>query len=148
MSSGKGLGFGIDNIAPVQVAPGQAQHQHLGGGDIAGIGDVVLVAQAGDIDDVRGGLLGVGIVEAEDHVQLVIGDAGADLLATAVVKAHKSVDGQACGLGHHLAGGGGGAKGMLGQDAAIGGAELDHEFLAVVVSDQCDIHDCALLSVQ
>ena len=44
LSSGKGLGFGIDNVTPGQVAPGQAQHQHLGGGHIAGIGDIVLVA--------------------------------------------------------------------------------------------------------
>ena len=33
-----------------------------------------------------------------------------------------------------------GAKGVLGQNAAVCGAELDHQFLFVVVGDQCDIH--------
>ena len=64
MSSGKGLGFGIDDVAPVQIATGQTQHQHLRRGQIAGIGDVVLVAQAIDVGDVLIGGLVAGIVEA------------------------------------------------------------------------------------
>ena len=35
---------GLDNEPPVQVSPGQAVNQHLGGGGVGGHGDVVLVA--------------------------------------------------------------------------------------------------------
>ena len=80
MSSGKGLGFGIDDVAPIQIAAGQTQHQHLCRGQIAGIGDVVLVAQAIDVGDVLVGGLVAGIVEAQHQIDLVVGDAGSDLL--------------------------------------------------------------------
>ena len=62
------------------------------------------------------------------------------LLAAAVVEGQETVDAQAGGFADLKAGGGGGAKGVLGQNAAVSGAELDHQFLFVVVSDQCDIH--------
>ena len=61
LSRGEGLALGVDDVAPVQVAPVQAQHQHFGGGQIAGKGDVVLVAQAGDIGNIVIGVLLVGI---------------------------------------------------------------------------------------
>ena len=127
-------------FAPGQVAPGQAQHQHLGGGHIAGIGDIVLVAQAEDIGHVLVRDFLVGVAEAENHVQLIIGNAGCNLLAAAVVEGQEAVDAQAGGLPDLETGGGGGAKGVLGQNAAVCGAELDHQFLFVVVGDQCDIH--------
>ena len=136
----EGLGLGIDDIAPVQIAPCQTKDQHFGGGHIAGEGDVVLVAQLGDIQNVLVGGALVGIVEAQHHVDLVVGDAGADLLAAAVFKGQKAVYLQAGGLLHLLAGVGGGAQGVLRQNAAVGGAELHHQLLAVVVSDQGNIH--------
>ena len=80
MSSGKGLGFGIDDVAPVEVTTGQTQHQHLRRGQIAGVGDVVLVAQAIDVGDVLVGGLVAGIIEAQHQIDLVVGDAGSDLL--------------------------------------------------------------------
>ena len=30
---------------------------------------------------------------------------------------------------------------MLGQNAAVGNAELDHQFFFVVVAHQCDVHE-------
>ena len=50
------------------------------------------------------------------------------------------MDGQPRGVGDDLAGGGGGAQGMLGQNPAVGGAELRHQFLFVIMGDQGDIH--------
>ena len=114
--------------------------QAVKGGHIAGIGDIVLVAQAEDIGHVLVRDFLVGVAEAENHVQLIIGNAGCNLLAAAVVEGQEAVDAQAGGLADLEAGGGGGAKGVLGQNAAVCGAELDHQFLFVVVGDQCDIH--------
>ena len=93
----------------------------------------MLVAEAGDIADLLHHLLAVGVGEEEDHVKLVIGDAGADLLAAAVGVGEEAVDLQARGLRHHVAGGVGGEDAVPGQDAGVGGAELDHQVLLVVV---------------
>ena len=38
----------VDDIAPVQIAPAETLHEHLGGGDVGSEGNAVLVAQAGD----------------------------------------------------------------------------------------------------
>ena len=111
---GKGLALGIDDIAPIQIAAGQTQHQHFGGGKVAGEGNVVLVTQPGDIGDILIDSLLVGVAEAQNHVDLVIGDAGRDLLAAAVGEGEEAMDGQAGGIRDLLAGAGGGAQGMLG----------------------------------
>ena len=52
---------------------------------------------------------------------------------------------QAGGVLHLFAGIGGGTQGMLGQNTAVSGAELDHQLLAVIVCDQGDIHVDSLL---
>ena len=84
---------GIDDAAPVQIAPGQAQHQHLRRGQIAGKGDVVLVAQPGDVGTCSSSRASLcGVVEEEHHVDLVIGDPRADLLAAAVGIGQEAVD--------------------------------------------------------
>ena len=102
--SSDGPGRGVHDAAPVQIAPGQAQHQHLGGGDVAGEGDVVLVAEAGDVGDLSGHLLVVGIVEEQHQIEFVIGDAGADLLAAAVGVGQEAVDLQTGGVGSWVRG--------------------------------------------
>ena len=140
LSRRKRFALGIHDVAPVQVAPIQTQHQHLGGGQIAGKGDVVLVAQPGDVGHILIGGLLVGVAEAQHHVDLVVSDAGRDLLAAAVGKGEEPVDGQTGGLGDLLAGAGGGAEGVLGQYAAVGGAELHHQLFLVVMRHQSDIH--------
>ena len=114
--------------------------EHLGGGGIGGDGDVVLVAQIDDVVQVLFQLIGVGVVEEQHHVDLVIGDAGADLLAAALGVGQEQLHRQAGGLGNLLAGIAGGADGVLGENAAVGNAELDHELLFVVVAHQSDVH--------
>jgi hypothetical protein len=57
-----------------------------------------------------------------------------------VGEGQEPVDGQPRGVGDDLAGGGGGAQGMLGQNPAVGGAELSHQLLFVIMGDQGDIH--------
>ena len=53
----------VDDVAPVQIAAFQALDQDLRRGDIAGEGDIVGVAQAGDIVDVVGEGIAAGILE-------------------------------------------------------------------------------------
>ena len=60
-SGGKGLGFGVDDIAPVQVPPLQAVDENLRRGHIGGEGDVVLVAEGGDILQIRVQIVGLGV---------------------------------------------------------------------------------------
>ena len=83
--------------------------EHFRGGHIGGHGDRVLVAQAGDIHDavIHVGIL--GIVEEEDHIDLIVNDTLADLLDSPVFVGQEQIDGQAGGLRHHSAGGVGGA---------------------------------------
>ena len=83
--SSNGTGGGVDDAAPVQIAAGQTQYQHFRRCDVAGEGDVVLVAQAGDIGDLAGHLFVVGVVEEEDEIEFVVGNAGTDLLAAALI---------------------------------------------------------------
>ena len=52
----------------------------------------------------------------------------------------EAVNVQAGGLGDLLAGDGGGAEGVMGQNAAVGGAELYHQLFFVVMGDDGDIH--------
>ena len=47
---------------------------------------------------------------------------------------------QTCGLRDHVSGGVGGVKMMLGKDAGIGRAELNHQILSVVMGHERDIH--------
>ena len=53
--------LGIDDIPPVHIAPVHTQHQHLGGSYVGGKGDIVLVAQTGDVEQllVHGGIIGI-----------------------------------------------------------------------------------------
>ena len=142
---GEGHPVGVHADAPVQVAPSQAVNEQLGGGHVSGQGDGVLVTQAGDIHDavVHVGVLGV--VEEQDHVDLIVDDALADLLDAAVLVGQEQVDRQAGGLRHHTPRGIGGADGVLGQDPAVGGAELDHQLLFAVVAHKGDVHGGYLL---
>ena len=78
--------------------------------------------------------------EEEHHVDLVVGDASADLLAAAVLVGQEEGDIQAGGLFDDIPGGVGGAEGMLGQNTAVSYSELRHQLLFFVVSHQCDIH--------
>ena len=61
------------------------------------------------------------------------------------VKIQEQIDRKTGGLRDHAAGGVGGAYGVLGQDAAVSSAELDHQFLLMVVAHQCDVHGVANL---
>ena len=51
----------MGDLAPVQVAPGEALNEHLGGGEVGGDGHVVLVAQAANIGQIGLGILVLGV---------------------------------------------------------------------------------------
>ena len=139
-SGGEGLGLGIDDIAPVEVAAGKTHDEHFGGGDVGGEGDVVLVAELGDIGQAVVVLGTVRVAEIEDHIDLVVGDARADLLGAAVDARHEQVDRKAARFADHLTGHAGGAERVTGQNAGVSRAELDHQFLFVVVCHESDVH--------
>ena len=58
-----------------------------------------------------------------------------DLLDPAVLVRQKKIDRQTGGLGHQLAGGVGGAYGMLGENAAVSDTELRHKLLFRVMGN-------------
>ena len=130
----------IDDLSPIQIAPLQAVDQDLRGGGVGGKGDVVLVAHLVDVLQVRVQVVGLGVREEEDHINLVVSDAGTDLLAAAVGVGQEQPHRQARGLRHQTARGVGGADGVLGQHAAVGDAELHHQLFFVVVTHDRDIH--------
>ena len=72
--------LGIDDVAPVEVAAPQTLHQDLGRGGVGRKGDLILVAQTLDLVDVVKAAGVGGIAEEQDKVDLVEGDARADLL--------------------------------------------------------------------
>ena len=49
---GEGNPVGVHDDTPIQVTPGQAVDEQLGGGHVGGHRHGVLVAQAGDIHDI------------------------------------------------------------------------------------------------
>ena len=97
-------------------------------------------AETGDIGDLSCHLLIVGIVEEQHQVELVVGDAGADLLAAAVGIGQEAVYVQTGGIGYHVTGGVGGVDVVLGQNTGISGAELYHQLFLVIVGHKGDIH--------
>ena len=139
-SGGEGLRLRVDDIAPVEVAAGKAHDEHFSGGEVGGKGDVVLVAELGDIGQAVVILRVGGVAEEEDHIDLVVGDARADLLGAAVDARHEQVDRKAARFADHLTGHAGGAESVTGQNAGVSRAELDHQFLFVVVCHESDVH--------
>ena len=86
------------------------------------------------------GLGGIGVGEQQHQIDLVIGDSGVDLLMTALLVGQKQSDGQTGIVGNEPTGGGGGEEVVLHKHALVGGAELNHQFLFLVVCQKCNIH--------
>ena len=80
------------------------------------------------------------VVEEEHHVDLVVGDACADLLRAAVYAREEEVDGQTRRLGDQSTGRRGRREAVLGKNALIGRAELNHQLFFVVVCHEGDVH--------
>ena len=49
--------LGVDDIAPIQVAPAQALDKDLGGGGIGGKGNLILVTEPLDLIDIQSQLI-------------------------------------------------------------------------------------------
>ena len=130
----------IDDLSPIQITPLQTMNQDLSRCCVGSKGDVVVVAHLVDVLEVGVQIAGLGIGEEQDHIDLVVGDTGADLLAAAVGVGQEQTHRQAGGLGDQAAGGVGRADGVLGQHAAVGDAELYHQLFLVVMTHQSDIH--------
>ena len=78
-------GLGIYNISPIQIAAIQTENEHFRGRRVGCDRNVMHVAQAREHMDV--GLVlavGHGITEEQDEVDLVVRDAGRNLLLTAL----------------------------------------------------------------
>ena len=100
----------------------------------------MLVAQAGDIQHVLVHDIVLGGVEKENHVDLVVDNALPDLLDAPVLVGEEELHRQAGRLRHHTPGGVGRADRVLGEYAAVGGTELDHQVLLFGMAHNGDIH--------
>ena len=99
----------------------------------------MLVAEPGELVDGVEALRVRRVTEAEDEVDLVVGDPRAYLLGALFVVQIQGY-GQTGGFADELAGRGGGTDVVLRKDAAVGNAELDHQFLLAVVGQQRNVH--------
>ena len=69
------------------------------------------------------------------------GNAGVDLLVAALLMGKQQRDGQTRIVRDQTAGGGCGKEIVLDEHAFIGSAELNHQFLFLVVCQKCNIHN-------
>ena len=135
--------FAAQHLAPIQIAPLQAHDGHFGGSQVGGDGHIVLVAVADGFDHlgIVPGIGGIGIGEQQHQIDFVVCNAGVDLLMAALLMGKQQCDGQTRVVSDQPAGGGGGKEIMLDQNAFVGGAELNHQFLFLVVRQKCDVHN-------
>ena len=95
----------VDDIPPIQVSTFQTVDEHLRGGDVGGQRDIMHITQAQ-----QGHLVGLAglcvdrIAEEQEQIDLIAGNAGCDLLITALNTCQKALDLQTCCLGDQLAG--------------------------------------------
>lgn len=116
---------GIKYLAPVKVTALESVDKRLGSSDIGGNGDIVYVAKTEQIHLVW--LMGLGrkrISEEKQQVYLVAGNAGADLLVTALRAAEIALDVKSRCLGNKLSGSTRSTKIMLGEYTAVCNTEL------------------------
>ena len=131
----------VDDIPPIQVSTLQAVDEHLRGGDVGGQRDVMHITQAQ-----QGHLVGLAglcvdrIAEEQEQIDLIAGNAGCDLLITALNTCQKALDLQTRCLGDQLAGGTRSHQFMLAQNPAIRRTELNHQLFFGVMRNQCNRH--------
>ena len=91
----------MQHLSPVQVATLEAHDEHFRTGQVGGDGHILLVAVADGFDHIGVvvGSVGIGIGEQQHQVDLIVGDAGVDLLVAALLMAEQQGDGQACIVG-------------------------------------------------
>ena len=113
----------------------------LGRCNIGGNGDVMYIAKtekiALNLAVIR---IGRGIAEEEQKIDLVIRNAGSYLLCAAVFAEKKSLDLKSGSIGYVFAGAARSAKGVAAERAAIGNAELRHQFFFLIVSNNSYFH--------
>ena len=80
-------GHGMQHLSPVQVAALQTHDEQFRAGQVGGDGHIVLGAVADGLNHVGIvlGIVGVGVGEQQHQIDLVVGDAGVDLLMTALL---------------------------------------------------------------
>ena len=80
----------------------------------------------------------------EKKIDLIVSNAGCDLLRTASLSFQEAVNVEPRGFGHQFSGHGGGTDVVLCKNAAIGDAELNHQFFFPVVCKNRNVHRCNL----
>ena len=76
---------------------------------------------------------GVGVGEQQHQIDLIVGDAGIDLLVTALLMGKEQRNGQTGIIRDQPSGGGSCVKVMLAQHTLVSGAKLDHQLFFLVV---------------
>ena len=87
----------MQHLTPIQVASLEAHDEHFGAGQVGGDGHIVLVAMADGLDHlgIIPGIGGIGIGKQQHQVDLIVGDAGIDLLVAALLMGQQQCNGQA-----------------------------------------------------
>ena len=85
--------FWVEDVAPIVVAALERMNDRFSGGDIGRRGDVVHIAKAQQVIRLRFVGLGVqGVTENQKQIDLVAGNARADLLIAALRAVKKACD--------------------------------------------------------
>ena len=136
------LGLGMEHFSPIQIAPLQAHDKHFGGGQVGGDGHIVLVTMTDGLDHlgIVPGIDGIGIGEEQNQIDLIVGNAGIDLLMTALLMGKQQRQRQARIVGDQPTSGSSGIQIVLRQNVLVCSTELDHQFFLFVVCQKRDIH--------
>ena len=76
----------MEHFSPIQIAPLQAHDKHFGRCQVGGDRNIVLVTMTNGLDHL--GIIpridGIGIGEEQNQIDLIVGNAGVDLLMAAL----------------------------------------------------------------
>ena len=130
------------HFTPLEVSPVQRLDQELCSCQIRCKRNVVNIAEADDVVDVRLVFFAVaeGIAKENNEVDLVVLDLRTDLLLTAKVPCQELVNGKVGDLFHKASCGSCRIQIMSAQNAAICNAEILHQFLFCIMCNDRNVH--------
>ena len=97
------FGLGVCDLTPVEVTSVQRANKHLGGCNVGRNGNVMKVTKSQQVQIVISAGIG-GISEEEEHIYLVEGNSGSDLLGASGGAGKKTLYFQSGSVGNILSG--------------------------------------------
>ena len=132
----------MKHFTPVKIAPLQAHNGNFCAGKIGCNGHILLIAMTNGLNGltVFPGIHGIGVTEQQNKIDLVIGDAGIDLLMTALLVRKQQRNGQTGIIRNQPTGSGCSKQIVLDKDALVGSTKLDHQFFFLIMRQKCNVH--------